>query len=89
MVTKSWHIVYFVKNILEVIFQQRERVFHRDIQIRENKVSRLRARCASVFVPCFRVFGYPGKTLARVLNGFSNEINIMVKCALCLSFVVY
>jgi hypothetical protein len=32
-----------------------------------------RARSASVFIHCFRVFGYPGETQASCLYGFSNE----------------
>ena len=41
-------------NTVEVIYEQRERVFHRDIQTQEN-------------IHCFRVFGYPGETRARVV----------------------
>ena len=43
----------------EVIYEQRERVFHRDIQTRENN---------GVFVHYFRVFVYPGGTRARVVH---------------------
>jgi hypothetical protein len=46
--------------IFQVIYEQRERVFHRDIQTRENK-------------HCFRVFGFPGNTSSSCLYGFSNE----------------
>ena len=42
----------------DVTYEQRERVFHRDIQ----------TRSASVFVHYFRVFGYPGGTRARVVH---------------------
>ena len=53
--------------IFLVIYEQRERVFHRDIQTREN-YSNTRAKSASVFVHYFRVFGYPGGTRARVVH---------------------
>ena len=40
----------------DVIYEQRERVFHRDIQTRENNVSMYENTSASVFIHCFRVF---------------------------------
>ena len=52
---------------IDVIYEQRERVLHRDIQTRENN-GNTRARSASVFVHCFRVFGYPGGKRARVVH---------------------
>jgi hypothetical protein len=45
----------------DVIYEQRERVFHRDIQTR-------------TFIHCFRVFGYPGETRARVVY-MASQIN--------------
>ena len=59
---------------LDVIYEQRERVFHRDIQTRENNGENTSAQ-RECFCPLFsRVFGYPGETRARVFFfGFSNE----------------
>ena len=60
--------------ICDVIYEQRERVFHRDIQTRENNV------CASVFIHCFRVFGYPGETRARVVYIASQMNRDVTEC---------
>ena len=38
---------------MDVIYEQRERVFYRDIQTRENNGAQ-----RECFVHCFRVFGY-------------------------------
>ena len=48
-----------------VIYEQQERVFHRDIQTRENNGEYV---SANVFVHYFRMFGYPGGTRARVVH---------------------
>jgi hypothetical protein len=53
--------------IFQVIYEQRERVFHRDIQTRENK-------------HCFRVFGYPGETRARVVYMASQMNGDVTEC---------
>ena len=38
------------------------------IQTQENNIVKSRARSASIFVHCFRVFGFPSETLVRVVN---------------------
>ena len=47
----------------DVIYEQRERVFHRDIQTH-----------------CFRVFGYPGETRARVVYMASQMNRDVTEC---------
>jgi hypothetical protein len=46
----------------EVIYEQRERVFHRDSQTRENNAM-YENTSASVFTHCFRVIEYPGEVV--------------------------
>ena len=50
-----------------VIYEQRERVFHRDIQTRENNGEYTSAK-RECFCHYFRVFGYPGGTLALIVH---------------------
>lgn len=50
------------------------RVFHRDIQTRETMYANT---SSSVFVDGFRVFGYPGATLARVVH-IESQLNKIV-----------
>jgi hypothetical protein len=64
--------MYFLIHPFDVIYEQRERVFHRDIQTR--------ARSASVFIHCFLVFGYPCETRARVVYMASQMNRDVTEC---------
>jgi hypothetical protein len=55
--------------VLEVIYEQRERVFHWDIQTPGYPNTR-----------CFRVFGYPGETRARVVHMASQMNRDVTEC---------
>jgi hypothetical protein len=55
----------------DVIYEQRERVFHRDIQTRENNVS---------MYHFMFLFGYPGETRARVVYMASQMNRDVTEC---------
>ena len=75
--------------VFEVIYEQRERVFHRDIQSPNTRKQcmKTRARSASVFIHCFRVLGYPGETRARVVYMASQMNRDVTECFRLLEFL--
>ena len=52
----------------EKLFKQLELVSHRDIQTLEKQLTKTLDLRPRVFIHCFLVFGYPGETLALVVQ---------------------